>query len=108
MEDLTAERRHLSVRLLESPNGSYGVLVGGLELSVNLRLTLQVHLTEHVQGRFLASTASSLAILIFEGSSQLPATFVAAEAEWLTVLCGVSKKNIWEMRRGLNLRDRRQ
>lgn len=85
-ESLTAERRNLTVRLLEDTDGIHGILVGGLELSVRLRLTLEIHLAEHVQCRFLTSTTGTIAVLVLEGSCQLPAAFVAAEAEWLTVL----------------------
>lgn len=85
-ERLTAERRHLTVRLLEDTDGIHGILVGGLELGIRLRLALEIHLAEHVQCRFLASTTGAAVVLVLEGSCQLPAAFVAAEAEWFTVL----------------------
>jgi hypothetical protein len=85
-EGLTAERRHLAVILLEDTDSIHGVLVGGLEFGVRLRLTLEIHLAEHVQGRFLASTASAITILVLERSGQLPTAFVTAEAEWFAVL----------------------
>lgn len=65
---LTAERRHLTVRLLEDTDGIHGILVGGLELGVRLRLTLEIHLAEHVQCRFLASTTGTAIVLVLEGS----------------------------------------
>lgn len=39
-----------------NPDGVHGVLVGRFELGVRLGLALEIHLSEHVQSRFLART----------------------------------------------------
>lgn len=83
---LTAEGVHSSIGFFMHSDGVHGVLVGGLELGVRRGLTLEIHLSEHVQGRFLTGTAG-ISSLLLQRTSQLPSVLIAAEAEGLTVLC---------------------
>lgn len=83
---LTAERAHLSVSLFKDTDGVHGILVGRLELRVGGGLTLEVHLSEHVERRLLTSTSSTGARLVLQRPCKLPSVFVAAESERLTVL----------------------
>lgn len=83
---LTAERAHLSVSLFKDTDGVHGILVGRLELRVGGGLTLEVHLSEHVESRLLTSTTSAGARLVLQRSSKLPSILVTAETERLTVL----------------------
>lgn len=45
------------------PDSVDSVLVGGLELGVGRRLALEIHLSEHIQGRFFTSTTSITSLL---------------------------------------------
>ncbi|KAI6761613.1 hypothetical protein HG531_002166 [Fusarium graminearum] len=73
-------------KTLKGPNGADGVLVSGLKLSVILSLALEIHLPEHVQSRLLTVLAQTRAALLLNGTSQLPATLAALEAESLAVV----------------------
>lgn len=57
-----------------------------LQLGVNLRLALQVHLTEHVKGGLFTDATSTRSGLVLKGSCKLPPTFITAETIRLTVL----------------------
>ena len=76
----------MSVGFFKDTNSVHSVLVSGLELGVYGALTLEIHLTEHVQGRLLAGTGGSGTTLLLQGASQLPAILVTLEAEGLAVL----------------------
>jgi hypothetical protein len=83
---LTAELGDAVTRHLKRSDGANGVLVGSLKLSIILGLTLKVHLPEHVQSRLLTVLAQTRAALLLDGTSQLPATLTALEAESLAIV----------------------
>lgn len=58
-QGLTGEFAHVPIRVIVDTNRTDGILVNGLQLRVDLSLSLEVHLPEHVQSRLLASTARS-------------------------------------------------
>lgn len=66
-------------------DGVHGVLVGRLELGICRGLTLEIHLSEHVQGRLLTGTAG-ISGLLLQGTGKLPSALVTLEAERLAVL----------------------
>ena len=77
---------HGASGILVDSNCVDGVLMNGLELRVGLRLSLQVHLTEHVQGRLFAYTAGASSCLVLNSALQLPTIFISTKAKWLAVL----------------------
>ncbi|KAJ3518253.1 hypothetical protein NM208_g14583 [Fusarium decemcellulare] len=83
---LTAELCHTVAVHLERPEGANRVLVDSLELGVILGLTLQIHLSEHVQGGLLTVLTEAGTTLGLNGTGQLPATLASLEAESFTVV----------------------
>lgn len=82
---LTTEGIHSPVGSFMGPDSVDSVLVGGLELGVGRSLALEIHLSEHIQGRFFTST-TSITSLLFQRAGKLPSVLIAAEAEGLAVL----------------------
>lgn len=67
-------------------NGVDRVLVDGLKLRVSLGLAFEIHLTEHIESRLLASAACSRAGLVLDSPYELPCTLVSTESVRFTVL----------------------
>lgn len=67
-------------------DGVNSVLMNCFELCVGLRLSLQVHLTEHVKSRFFTDAVGAGAGLAFNAPFQLPSALIPAQAERLTIL----------------------
>jgi hypothetical protein len=57
-----------------------------LKLRVRVCLSLEIHLAEHIEGRFVPHTASSGSRLALNSTCQLPPALITAEAEWLAIL----------------------
>lgn len=60
--------------------------MGSRQLRIILRLSLEIHLSEHIQGRFLSLLAWPG--LGFDRTSYLPALLTAAEPKCLAVISG--------------------
>ena len=84
---LTAELADRAVRFFISPNRADGVLVGRFELGIRLSLSLEIHLTEHVQSGVFPDATSTSTRFPLNRSSKLPSAFIAAETVRFTVLC---------------------
>lgn len=56
------------------------------ELRIILGLALEIHLSEHVQGRLLTMLTQTGSALLLNRTSQLPATLAALETEGLAVI----------------------
>ena len=69
-----------------------GILMCGLQLSVVPRLPFEIHLTEQIKSRFLASTAHTRTSLCFDQACKFPAAFAATKAIWFAVLDYVSNR----------------
>lgn len=83
---LTAEPAGCAIRLIIDTNGTDGILVNGFELGIGGSLSLEVHLTEHVESGVFACASQACSRLFLNWSNKLPSTFVAAETVRFAVL----------------------
>jgi hypothetical protein len=83
---LTAKLADSATRIFIDPHGVDRVLMDRLELRVNLSLTLEIHLTEHIKSRLFAGAACSRALLVLDGPCELPCTLISTEFDRFTVL----------------------
>ena len=77
-EKLTAEFPHRSTGLIIRPQSRNGILMHRLELGIVFRLSLQVHLSEHVKGRVFLHVPKAGPPLGFQRTNNLPALLVSA------------------------------
>ena len=84
---LTAELADRAVRFFISPNRADGVLVSRFELGIRLSLSLEIHLTEHIQSRVFPDAPSTSTRFPLNRSSELPSALIAAETVRFAVLC---------------------
>lgn len=71
MGKLTAKFADCATGFFVDPDRVDSILMDSLQLRVNLSLSLEIHLTEHVKGRLLTSTAR-FSCLGFDCSCKLP------------------------------------
>lgn len=74
---LTAEFPGGASGLLEYSNCSDSVLMYGLQLRIILSLSLQVHLSEHIQSRFLPGSTHAGPTFRLHRPDYLPSAFVS-------------------------------
>ena len=87
MNLLTAELYNRAIRFFISPDRADGVLVGRFELGIRLSLSLEIHLTEHVQSGVFPDATSTSTRFPLNRSSKLPSALIAAETVRFAVLC---------------------
>jgi hypothetical protein len=68
-----------------------GILMCRLQLSVILRLPLEIHLAEHVESGFFTRIAHTGTGLCLDRARKLPATLAAMKAIWFAVLFKISE-----------------
>ena len=84
--ELTAKFANSLAVFFVDPHCADSILVNRFELRVNLGLSLEIHLTEHVQGRLFPDTTGAGSCLVFNRSNKLPSTLVATEPVRLAIL----------------------
>lgn len=97
-EKLTTKFLHRSASFIICSESSDGILMHCLQLSVIFTLSLQIHLSEHVQGRFFTHFAQSGPALGLHRPDNLPALLVSAKSICFTILFTVSTNPLypWE------------
>lgn len=83
---LTTEFADISVGLLIYADCINSVLMDGLQLSISLGLSLEIHLTEQIQSRLLANSTDTRTGLVFDSSCKLPSVLISMEAVRLAIL----------------------